>query len=595
MATYTRGLTAPLQIILSLALVTVGMTQRAESFDRFADYDLVMYERPSLPTNPFRSEFPEGLLDLWLKALDRPDAELQRMVIDTLAIAHRKEMPGVERAKPRLVELLGEPDQRLDVVRALTQTLIVLDARDQAELLAAQAVKHGLSVSQIVEPALASWKSPAMQDAWLERVTEASSGRTLMTLACEGLGQLRTEQAAEPLRQVVINVAEDNQVRFSAARALGEIQRSGLTELAQQLVDTRSSPPELHALLATQVLQQHDDAATIEFLTSLVSHDSTTVQASALDRLYHIDINLVDRHAETIVNSPDSSVRRWCVRAMIAKQDVGRIGLISLLLDDVNPSLRREAANGLVGLAELPGFREEVIKSTSEVLAKESWRGCEQATVVLTKLDHKPAGKRFVELLGHQRGEVQVATAWGLTRLRIPELLPGMLEHAESIYEGFRARQLNDNMPGKSLHVAHLFIAFGDQEYEDAVPLMRKYLPKNFDIGVEARAAAAWAIGLIYLDNLQEDLAKIMEGRLNDSGGMEPEVDEVRLACALSLGRMRAEATLPSLRKNAVEGSVGGACYWSIERITGEPPPELRELVTVIEGWFLAPIREYEE
>ena len=64
-------------------------------------------------------------------------------------------MKGISDAQPRLLELLGESNQRQDVVRSVAQTLIVLDARDQAETLAALSSQHGLSVAQIVEPALA--------------------------------------------------------------------------------------------------------------------------------------------------------------------------------------------------------------------------------------------------------------------------------------------------------------------------------------------------------------------------------------------------------------------------------------------------------
>jgi HEAT repeat protein len=348
----------------------------------------------------------------------------------------------------------------------------------------------------------------------------------------------------------------------------------------------------LNSLLAIELLARHDDPESIELLTNMVSHSSTVVQSRSLERLFQIDINLVDQHAETLITSADSNVRRWCARAMIRKQNVGRIQMICSLLDDVNPSLRREAADGLVSLAELPGFRDEVLQRTTEIIDQNTWRGCEQAIVVLTKLDHKPSGERMVELLGHGRGEVQVASAWGLTRLRIKELLPGMLDHAQSIYEGFRAGELDDGIPGASLHVAHLFLAFGDQRYLESNGLLRKYLPKNMSLGVESRAAAAWALGMLYEDDVQEDLAAAMVKRLNDSSSPEPEIDEVRWMCAIALGRMKAESALSDLRENAGNGSVGGACHWAIERMTGEVPPPPKNVVGRIDGWFLAPIQD---
>ena len=37
-----------------------------------------------------------------------------------------------------------------------------------------------------------------------------------------------------------------------------------------------------------------------------------------------------------------------------------------------------------------------VIAQTSRILASDQWRGQEQATILLTELDHKPAAQRLV-------------------------------------------------------------------------------------------------------------------------------------------------------------------------------------------------------
>ena len=86
-----------------------------------------MYERPSVSIfGTTETTVPVGFKELWLKALDRPDAELQRMVVDTLAIAHKRGMKGLSDAKPRMLELARKPDQNVDVLRAIAQTLIVM-------------------------------------------------------------------------------------------------------------------------------------------------------------------------------------------------------------------------------------------------------------------------------------------------------------------------------------------------------------------------------------------------------------------------------------------------------------------------------------
>ncbi len=568
-----------------------GRLVRAE--EPFAEYDLAMYERPSLPeVGGNHVVFPRDLKALWLCALERPDGELQRLVVDTLAIAHRRGMEGLDDAKPQLIELLSTPNQRLDLLRAVVQTLVVLDARDQAETLAALSSRYGLSIAQIAEPALANWKSPLMQQAWLERVNDANASDTMMQIAIDGLGAIKTEAAAEPLTKIASNRWESAQLRMSAAKALGRIGSPGLVELAERLMEEPSSPAELGPILAVELLDQQDEPQAVQLLTALVANPSTTIQSRALQRLFQIDTDLVDRHASDLVSSGDANVRLWCARAMIAKEHVDRIEMLAGLLNDVNPSLRREVASGLVRLAQKPELLDPIIAAVTEVLAQDQWQGCEQACVVLARLDHKPSGRRMVELLGHRRGEVQVASAWGLTQLRVKELLPDMLEHAQSVYEGFRSRQLSVNMPGVELHVAHLFIAFGDQRYRPADALMRAYLPKNYTLGEETRTAAAWAMGMLYEDDLQDDLVTILLGRLNDASGMDPEIGSVRQMSAISLGRMKAESAIGDLRKyTAMEGTVTRACYWSIERLTGEVPPPLPGPLTVeIDDWFLAPL-----
>ncbi len=558
-------------------------------YDQFDDYDLMMQERPKLSWIVERKiEFADGLKELWGRALDRPDAELQRLVIDTLAIAQQRGVEGLDELKPRLVEMAKKPDQPLDVVRALTQTLIAFDARDQASLLADLAKQHGAPIGQIVEPALAKWKSPELEQTWLARVNGPAAGNAMMILAIDGLVGIESERASEPLTKIVRNVGQSAQLRMAAARGLGELHDAGLVDLASDLVSLQSQPAELHPILAAQLLSRHSDPQAIELLTSMLDRDSTVVQSEALQQLYRIDSKLVDQQRERIVNSSDVNVRRWCLQSLVEMQQADRLALICQLLDDVNPTLRRQAASSLVTLAEDAGLRDAVIEETSKVLEQSNWRGCEQACVVLTRLDHKPSSERMIELLAHDRGEVQVAAAWGLSKLRVPERLPEMLDHAERVYEGFRSEEFNDGMPGKSLHVAHLFQAFGDQRYAPAEALMRQYMPKDHSLGLESRAAAAWALGLLHEGDPDPELISIFVGRLYDNQ-IDPDTDILRDMCAVALGNMKAEAALPDLRKLATAGMP--SCYWAIEQMTGEKPPQPGSDLQTIDDWFLSPIR----
>ncbi len=594
MATVSRGLRSQRCVCLVwLAVVVMPVTVRSViAADPFKKYDLAMYDRPGFPSLGVNEVFTEGLVPLWSKALERRDTELRRMVIDTLAIARNMGHEEVLDLKPILVERLLDPSEDADVVTAAAAALVAFDAKDQADELAKAALQRGQAMSEIVEPALARWQSPALSDAWLDRISTADATDAMLILAMQGLAAIDHKNAKEPLLAIVLMTHQPADVRMNAARALATIDKSGLVGAAKQLADLPLGSELTNHLLAIELLDGHRDDDAIAFLQSQVSYANSVVQASALKRLLAIDPAIVDRLADGLVASSDVNVRRFCVLAMLETKVEQRIELLAKFLDDVNPGLRTLTAEGLIKLAADEKLRDQVITQVSLVLAEDSWRGCEQASYVLAKLDHKPAGERLVELLSHERGEVKVASAWALTQLRVEKLCPDMLEHAQSVYDGFRSGQLKDAMPGASLQVAHLFIALGDMKYAPADPLMREYLPKSFSLGDHSRPAAAWALGLIHEGNAEEKLVKTLLERLHDIKSLIPEYDSVRQMCAISLGRMNAESTLPDLRLYAGAGPYGvsQSCDWSIEKMTGEPPPTFAPGTLIRDNWILRPI-----
>ena len=412
----------------------------------------------------------------------------------------------------------------------------------------------------------------------------------MMIHAVNGLAALRHAEANGPLTALLRGEGQRVSVRLAAAQALGTINSPEVVDLTESVLRDDSIGMELRSLLAIGLLSHQEGEKTVELLKKIVAGDNSAVQARALQRLFEIDHRIVDGLADPLLSSDDVNVRRWCARAMIAGRTDSRMEPLASFLGDVNPSLRREVARGLIDLAQQPELHDVIIQQTMRVLARDQWQGCEQAAVVLAKLDHEPGGPRLVELLGHSRGEVQVASAWALKQLAVEELLPEMLDHAESVYQGFRSGQINKAMFGPSLKMAHLFIAFGDQRYQPAERLMREYLPKDFSLGLYARAAAAWAMGMLYENNSQDDLVEIFSGRLTDLIGQYPETKEMRRMSAVSLGRMRSESALPLLRRFASGPSeISRICYWSIEQITGEPPPRFEPITIEINDWILSP------
>jgi hypothetical protein len=97
-------------------------------------------------------------------------------------------------------------------------------------------------------------------------------------------------------------------------------------------------------------------------------------------------------------------------------------------------------------------------------------------------------------------------------------------------------------------------------------------------IGQESRAACIWALGLFHEGKPEAMLIRQFEERLNDlpKPGDPGEFPLVRRICAISLGRMKANQSLKSLRRYYQPDipsidPVSAACGWAIQQMTGEP------------------------
>lgn len=554
--------------------------------------DEVMFADPGFESTLPVVEISSRPIELWLKALDRSDTDLLRVTIDTISIAHQRGMAGLDAAKQPLVELLRQTDLDAEVRRAAVKAIIELGAKDQAELLAEVSIQHGVSIALLVEPALAQWKSTAMAERWLQRLSDPGIGRQSLIHAIEGLGAIDQKDASSRLLQFVNDRSLPNGVRMAAARAAGQIDQPGLNEVAAKLVD-QANADVVSGLLAVALLSRRTDEASVGLLTGLMKRENTAVQSESLRRLYEIDPVLVLEFVDQVITSNDVNVRTTIAAALINSRDQTKIAPLATLLDDVNPTLRQHVAASLVELAQDPELRDEVISQASGILDQDQWRGCEQAALVLVNLDHKPAGDRLVDLMSHSRGEVMVTAGWGLRRLALKKHLPAMLGRAQSIYDGFQSRKLSAGTPGAVGLMSQLFMAFGQMRYREADGLARKYVPRDFSLGINSRAAAAWTIGLLYEGKAPDDLVKMLLARLNDVDSMVPEFDSVRQMCAVSLARMNAVQAVPDLRKYATKNpsTISLICHWALEKLTGQKPPTFPTPNPLdYHDWFLAPL-----
>src|SRR5262245_3028700 len=179
--------------------------------------DSVMYRSPELPMPRIVRTFPGGLTELWLKALESPEADVQSRAALSIAQAHDRGMQGLGRTVPALVRELDRPDQHPTVQMAAARALVVLDAKDSAASLFRIASAADGDLRDIIEPALAKWDyGPARAD-WLSRLEKPPYRRGTI-LAIRGLATVGEQKAVTRLRELALSSEVPATVRLEAAR-----------------------------------------------------------------------------------------------------------------------------------------------------------------------------------------------------------------------------------------------------------------------------------------------------------------------------------------------------------------------------------------
>jgi HEAT repeat protein len=600
-----------LTILAAATLLTApGQAARPDyTFDEVIDSP--MYRDPSLPGPPTVAVLPEGAVDLWLRALRRPEVEVRAHAAADIALAHRRGMKEVKVAVGPLIAALEKPDQPTAVRLAVVEALVTLDARESAPALLRVARAGHRQVRQLAEPALARWRHAPAGAMWLERLDGSPASQPDLILAVRGLAALREEKAADRLRELALGPRVPGPVRVEAARALGQLRQEGLEEDAGRLAGDPSPVGLFSRLAAIALLSRHQGAEAVRLLQKLAQDEEPVVGALAAGRLIAIDPKHALPVRDHLLTSLDPKVRSRGVEVLFRTPSAEHIRLLADRLDDPHPDVRKQARRALHELASGKEWRPPVLKEGMRVLAStrrdagptDHWRGLEQSAILLTQLDHKPAADRLVELLAFDRPEVFISAAWGLRNLAVRETLPGVTKYV-------RAKQAElleaEKLPGRpplsfrlidhQLSQVNQFL--GRMKYRPADGVLRGFVPRRDDkpIGPETRAAALWALSKIHEGKPVEALTAAAEKRLNDVERVPPEDPRVRMMAAVLLGRTEAKSALPSLRKYCPDmrssaDLAANACGWAIARLTGEKlaPPET--FYRTERRWFLSPFK----
>jgi len=589
MSTLASWLFRVLASVVCLALLVPVAAGRSPSQTRL---DFLMFGDPRIELPPDDYRFREGTLALWLAALESPEGDLRQQAQRTFAWAHEQGMTGIQAAiEPLTQNLVGH--ERLVVRLTAAQALVAIDARQAAQALFDRAQTDGLDMAQLVEPALGRWEFSPLIDIWRGRLADERTSRQRRLLAIRGLGDLRDDAAAEDLLRIADAASQPADLRLAAATALGRIRRSGL-EAASRRLFSRQPPTSLADRLgAVRLLRSHDSPEAQSLLVEMADDEEHAVVAGALERLLELDPPRIVPLAEPALAQRDVNVRRLVARALFACPSADNIRLLAGLLADPNPSLRDDVRKFLEQLAQSADWRSDVVGQAERLLSDTRWTALEQCVVLLATLGVDATSERMVELLSHPRPEVYVAAAWGLRRLGAERMLASVLETARQRNENRAELLLGEaGQPDVDQQLAHLFEFFGQKKYQAAEGLLREFIEKDMTIPY-ARSAAIWALGLLHEDQPQAELVQALRQRLEDTNLPLPEHYWVRRFSAITLGRMKAAAALPTLEMfNEPRGSqttIGYACAWSIERITGRPMPPPATPVKYRSGFFLEP------
>ena len=580
---------------LGIVLLCLTMAAIQQTGAPAVETPWVMYEDPMLPIRAVEKSFPDGLAELWLRALARPEREMQRRAALAIAEGVSKGVPGLNVTIDSLCELLRDTELDRGVRLSVARALVALDARQAASLLIEVADPNDLEMAEVVEPALARWGDAGLRDRWVERLNGPIGLRRMSVLAIRGLAALDEEVALPRLHELALDEHVPATVRFEAADALGRLQESGLLESARTLTQDRSFAAVVERLIAVKMVAAHRGKEAEGFLMTAAVDPAPTVRAVALRNLFRIDPELLFPIIEETLESKDANVRRWGAEALIAKPTPELLAKLVSMLDDRDPEIRRHVCDSLVTLAEKPALHETILEQARNVLDADGWRGQEQATLLLVTLEETSIVNRLMELLDVERSEASVAAAWGLCQLAVPST-------AEPVHEVFRkktesslAREPQNDGIGDQL--ALLAQTLGILKHAPADPVLRKYIAKGSPFDSTSRSAAIWALGKILSGKPDPQLARKLEARVLDGFSLTPESWEVCRMSAITLGRIEAKSSVPSLRSSLEQATLssgfGYACAWALEQLGGEEIPSLDPRIELDRDWFLVPISNH--
>lgn len=580
-------------LVFLIVIPQIGGSISAQVVERPYGLDFLTDSDPLLVLEEIVFEYSAELIPIWKMGLEHDEAELQRRLAEVVFDVARRGMKGLDVLTPSLRNLAAGPVEDRTVQLAALRALTAIGDKPSASKLYELSLQLGCDAAEVLEPKLAQWKYEPIYSVWRARLEDSSVERRYRVFALRGLTAVGDQQTAAPAIRLATNKATSSILRLEAARAAARLQTSGSETVVEQLI--LGEPDRIDRLVAATLLSLHDGEQANGILLQLAQDASPAVQRIAIEQLLETAANkLLKLHADLIV-CPDAKIRELAVLSLLPFPTAEHAETLSPVLNDHHPDVRNEARRTLVSFASKSDeMRVAVIAAAVKQLQGDSWRSQQQAARLVGQLDHEPSAVRCLELLSSNRREVLTTAAWALRKMLVEDSLSPALDYASQITQEIRAGKVDPRIYSDQLSL--LFQFFGVLRYEKSVQLLLLHVPKN-SATEDSRVGAIWGLGQIYRDGPPEgDLDSKLIERLRDTNPMQPELDTVRAASAVALGRMKAESALPSLRffyeAESTLAPAGYASGWAIEQITGETIVMTHRRPEQLKPFFLRPYRD---
>jgi len=428
-----------------------------------------------------------------------------------------------------------------------------------------QAASNDPGVAPLVESYLIRWKSSVAREHWRKVVSDSTSSQSDIENALDGLAQVGQQED----RQLCLAVLRSNQsaavTQLAAARALGMLQSEGLGSLAREILG--SDIAQKH-LLAASILAQHQEKEILEILESILAGGSSPAKRIAANSIATNFATQALAMAGNWVKDPDDEIRLAALKLLNSTHSEQNTRIQATLLADPDSVVRKLARSQLLEAAG-KGFRSVVDESITEYLSGQAWQGIEQSIVLAVELGDRSRCARFLELLEHDKPEVNMHAAWGLMELaNDPAMLDAIVPHAQKMTAELESGKLLKKQD--IIRLSFLFEAFGRNDYEPVLDMLRKYIPKdNFKMGNLSRASAIWAIGKIMKGQDDPKLRAQLSERIADLSSRMPENYLVGYACLLTLGEFGFLDSKTIVERYTAESKDGlnSAGRWAKEQI----------------------------